>query len=86
MPSLNEYYADLRTYLTYQFNDHWAARAGYIFQIFGMSDAYGKLYLQGVTAAGVPNANPLSQQFNTLGGFYRDATAHIVQGFLQYKF
>jgi hypothetical protein len=84
MPNLNEYYADLRSYLTYQFNDHWAARAGYIFQIFGMSNAYGQLYLQGVTATGAPGTT--EQQLNTLGGYYRDATAHIVQGFLQYKF
>ena len=52
MPNLNEYYADIRTFLTYKFNEHWACRAGYIFEIFGMSDAYGKLYLQGITATG----------------------------------
>jgi hypothetical protein len=34
----------------------------------------------------VPNAIVFSQQYNTLDGFYRNATAHIVQGFLQYKF
>jgi Putative outer membrane beta-barrel porin, MtrB/PioB len=83
MPSLNEYFADIRTYLTYQFNEHWACRAGYIFQIFGMSDAYRTLYVQGITAAGVAGSN---QQYNTLDGFYRNATAHVVQGFLQYKF
>jgi hypothetical protein len=86
MPNLNEYYADIRTFLTYQHNEHWAVRAGYIFEIFGMSDAYGQLYLRGINAAGVPNAIVFSQQYNTLDGFYRNATAHIVQGFLQYKF
>ena len=52
MPNLNEYYADIRTFLTYQFNEHWACRAGYIFEAFGMTKAYQTLYLQGVTAAG----------------------------------
>jgi hypothetical protein len=85
MPNLNEYYADIRSYLTYQFNEHWACRAGYIFQIFGMSDAYGQLYLRGINANGTPGTN-FNQQFNTLDGFYRNATAHLVQGFLQYKF
>ena len=83
MPNLNEYYADIRTFLTYQFNEHWACRAGYIFEAFGMSKAYQTLYVQGITATGAPGAN---QQFNTLDGFYRNATAHVVQAFLQYKF
>ena len=83
MPNLNEYYADVRTFLTYKFNEHWACKGGYIFQIFGMSKAYQTLYTQGITAAGVPGAN---QQYNTLDGFYTNATAHIIQGFLQYKF
>lgn len=83
MPNLNEYYADIRTFLTYQFDEHWACRAGYIFEAFGMSKAYQTLYTQGITAAGVSGAN---QQYNTLDGFYTNATAHVVQGFLQYKF
>lgn len=83
MPSLNEYYADIRTFLTYQFNEHWACRAGYIFEIFGMSKAYQTLYTQGVLANGNPGAN---QQFNSLDGFYRNASASVVQAFLQYKF
>jgi len=83
MRNLNEYYADIRTFLTYQFNEHWACRAGYIFQIFGMTDSYGTLYLRGITAAGARGNN---QPYNTLDGFYGNATAHIVQGFLQYKF
>ena len=83
MPNLNEYYADIRTFLTYQFNEHWACRAGYIFEAFGMTKAYQTLYVQGVTAAGAPGVN---QEYNTLDGFYRNATAHVVQAFLQYKF
>ena len=83
LPNLNEYFADIRTFLTYQFDEHWACRAGYIFQAFGQSKAYQTLYLQGVTATGAPGVN---QQFNTLDGFYPNATAHIVQGFVQYKF
>ena len=83
MPNLNEYYADIRTFLTYQFNEHWACRAGYIYEVFGMSKAYQTMYTQGITAAGAPGVN---QQFNTLDGFYTNATAHVVQGFLQYKF
>jgi Putative outer membrane beta-barrel porin, MtrB/PioB len=83
MPSLNEYYADIRTFLTYRFNEHWACRAGYIFEAFGMSKAYQTLYTQGVTAGGAPGND---QSFNTLDGFYGNATAHVVQAFFQYKF
>jgi len=83
MPNLNEYYADIRTFLTYKFNEHWACRAGYIFEAFGMSKAYQTLYLQGITAAGAPGVN---QSLNTLDGFYTNATAHVVQAFLQYRF
>ena len=83
MPNLNEYYADIRTFLTYQFNEHWACRAGYIFEAFGMPKAYQTLYVQGLGATPAANAN---QQYNTLDGYYTNATAHVVQGFLQYKF
>ena len=83
MPSLNEYYGDVNTFLTYQFNDHWACKAGYLFEIFGLSKAYQRLYTQGITAAGAPGN---FQGYNTLDGFYRNATAHIVQAFLQYRF
>jgi hypothetical protein len=83
MPSLNEYYGDINTFLTYKFNDHWACKAGYIFEVFGLSKAYQRLYTQGITAAGVAGNN---QGYNTLDGFYRNATAHIVQAFLQYRF
>ena len=85
MPNLNEYYADIRTYLTYQFNEHWAVRAGYIFQQFGQSNKYGEMWTRGITAAGVNGPN-YNQMLNTLGGYYRDGTANLVQAFLQYKF
>ena len=84
MPNLNEYYADVRTFLTYMFNEHWACRAGYIFEAFHMTKEYQTLYLTGVQAAGTGANN--NQQYNTLDGFYRNATAHVVQAFLQYKF
>jgi hypothetical protein len=84
MPKLNEYYADIRTFLTYQFNEHWACRAGYIFQAFGMTKEYQTLYLNGVQPTGLGATS--NQQYNTLGGFYTNATAHILQGFVQYKF
>jgi len=83
MPNLHEYFADIRTFLTYQFNDHWAVRGGYIFEIFNMSQAYQTIYTRGITAAGVQGTQ---QPFNTLDGFYKNATAHLVQGFIQYKF
>ncbi len=83
MPNLNETFADIRTFLTYQYNEHWAIRGGYIYEAFFMSQAYQTLYTRGITAAGAPGA---SQAFNTLDGFYRNATAHVVQAFLQYKF
>ena len=85
MPKLNEYYADLRTYLTYQFTEHWAVRAGYIFQQFGQSNKYGEMWTRGINATGV-NGNQFNQMLNTLGGYYRDGTANLVQAFLQYKF
>ena len=34
--------------------------------------------------AGIPAT--ANQKFNTMDGFYRDATTHLVQAFLQYKF
>ena len=85
MPILNENYADVRTFLTYQFNEHWAIRGGYIFQSFGMSNKYGEMWTRGITAAGV-NGTQFNQMLNTLGGYYRDGTANLVQAFLQYKF
>ncbi|WAC06465.1 MAG: MtrB/PioB family outer membrane beta-barrel protein [Thermodesulfobacteriota bacterium] len=83
MPNLNESYADVDTWFNYRFNDHWDVGAGYIFQMFRISSAYERLFLRGITAAGAPGND---QSLNTLGGFYPDATAHVVQGFLQYRF
>ena len=83
MANLNEYYADIRTFLTYQVNEHWACRVGYIFEAFGMPRAYQTLYVQGLGATPAANAN---QAYNTLDGYYTNATAHVVQAFLQYKF
>ena len=85
MTNLKEYYGDIRTFLTYQFNEHWACRAGYIFEAFGMPKEYQTLYLKGVSAAGVSGVVN-GQQYNTMDGFFTNATAHIVQGFVQYKF
>ena len=71
MTNLNEYYADINTFLTYKFDEHWACRAGYIFQVFHMSNEYGTLYLRGVTAStGVPGSS--NQPYNTLDGFYTE--------------
>jgi opacity protein-like surface antigen len=90
MTNLNEYYADINTFLTYQFNEHWACRAGYIFQVFHMTQQYGTLYLTGIPFSGVQPTTATTgianQKYNTLDGFYRNATAHLVQGFVQYKF
>ena len=83
IPNLNQSYFDSNTYFTYKFNEHWAASVGYIFQYFKQSSAYQTLYLQGVTATGVAGN---SQRLNTLDGFYPNGTAHLVQGFLRYKF
>ncbi len=83
MDNPNEYYADIRTYLTYKFNEHWAVRTGYIYQNFRMSSAYQTLFTRGITAVG---ANGNTQQYNTLNGWYTNAQAHIVQAFLSYRF
>jgi hypothetical protein len=53
---------------------------GYIFQNFTVTKEFQQLYLTGVPAA------QSNQSLNTLSGFYRDGSAHLVQGFLQYKF
>ena len=83
IPNLNESILYTGNFFTYKLNEHWACRLGYIFQYFSMTNAYQRMYLRGVTAAGGPG-NP--QQFNTLAGFYPNATAHVVQAFIQYKF
>ena len=91
VPNLNQSYFDSNTFFTYKFNEHWACRVGYIFQAFSTTRAYQRLFTQGLTNAtptpAVPKPVPVTNQsFNTLDGFYQNATAHIVQGFIQYKF
>jgi len=78
MPDLNEAFADINASLFYMFNEHWGARVGYRFEIFNMTKAYQDLYL---TGNGGQN-----QSLNTLEGFYRNATANVLELYLQYKF
>lgn len=82
-PNLNEAFTHLDNFLTYRFDQHWAAKLGYMFERFTMSSAYQTLYLNGINDSGVVVAN---QSFNTLEGFYRDYTAHVMMAFIQYKF
>lgn len=82
MPNLNESFANLNSFLTYKINEHWGCKVGYIFEIFQMTKAYQQLYLTGVTSTGAST----NQSLNTLDGFYQNATAHVVEGFLQYRF
>jgi hypothetical protein len=79
MPNLHESFTDVDTWCTYRFNEHWGCKMGYIFEIFNMTDAYQTLYLTGIPATA-------NQMFNTLGGFYRDGTAHVLEGYIQYRF
>ena len=82
IPNLNESFANLNTFLNYKINEHWGCKVGYIFECFQMSKAYQQLYLTGVTSAGATT----NQSLNTLDGFYNNATAHVFEGFLQYRF
>ncbi len=83
IPNLNEGIFYTSNFFTYKVNEHWACKVGYIFQYFNMTHAYQRLYTEGITNAG---AVGVDQRFNTLGGYYPNATAHLVQGFLVYKF
>ena len=47
IPNLNQSYLNLNTFFTYKFNEHWACRAGYIFEYFNTTHAYQRLYQQG---------------------------------------
>jgi Putative outer membrane beta-barrel porin, MtrB/PioB len=85
IPNLNESILYTSSSFGYKINEHWACRVGYIFQYFNMSSAYQTLYLRGIGGNGVQGVQN-NQRLNTLNGFYPNATAHIVQGFLQYKF
>jgi hypothetical protein len=79
IPNLNESFADVDTWLNYRFNEHLGCKVGYIFEIFKIPSAYQTLYLTGIPATA-------NQMFNTLAGFYRDDTAHVLQGLVQYRF
>jgi len=79
IPNLKEQFVDFNTFLTYNVNEHWSCRVGYIFQNFDITNKFQQLSLTAVPAG--PD-----QRLNTLSGFYRDGSAHLVQGFLQYKF
>jgi hypothetical protein len=84
IPNLNQSILYLSNFFTYKFNEHWACSVGYIFQYFNMTHAYQTLYTQGVNANGA--GTPSNQAYNTLDGFYPNATAHVVQGFIRYRF
>jgi opacity protein-like surface antigen len=79
IPDLNEAFADVNASLSYKFNEHWGCRVGYRFEIFNMTKSYQALYLTGIPATA-------NQSLNTLDGFYRNATAHVLEGFVQYRF
>ncbi len=78
MPHLNEAFADINAALSYQYDQHWGARAGYQYEIFNMTKSYQALYQTGYTTG--------NQALNTLDGFYRNATASVFTAFVQYKF
>lgn len=82
MPNLNESFVDLNSFLTYRINEHWSCKTGYILEIFQMTKAYQQLYLTGVSSTGALT----NQSLNTLDGFYKNATANVVEAFLQYRF
>jgi len=79
IPILKEQFTDFNAFLTYNFNEHWSARVGYIYQSFTVTKEFQELFLSGVPAEA-------DQRLNTLSGFYRDSDVHLVQTFLQYKF
>ncbi|MGA7563981.1 MAG: MtrB/PioB family outer membrane beta-barrel protein [Desulfobaccales bacterium] len=79
MSHLNEAFADISAGLSYKFNEHWGVRGVYRLEIFNMSKAYENLFLTGTPTA-------TNQSLNTLDGFYRNATANVIEGFVQYKF
>ena len=84
MPDLNEAFADISAALSYTFNQHWGARVGYQFEIFNMSKSYQNLYQEGATGTGSSSA--YNQSLQTLDGFYRNGTASVFSGYVQYRF
>jgi hypothetical protein len=85
IPNLNESILYTSNFFTYKFNERWACSVGYIFQYFNMTHAYQRLYTTGVNANGTPGTVN-NQRLNTLDGYYPNATAHLVQAFIRYKF
>jgi hypothetical protein len=83
IPNLNESILYTSNFFTYTFNEHWACKVGYIFQYFNMTNAYQTMYTRGVNTSGTAGNQ---QPYNTLDGYYPNATAHLVQGFIQYRF
>jgi hypothetical protein len=83
LPNLNESIFHVDTWLKYNLTKCVAFKVGYIFEQFTMTNSYQTLYLQGINDAGVPVGN---QSLNTLQGFYRDYTANVIAGLVQYKF
>jgi hypothetical protein len=79
MSNLNEAFADINAGLSYKFNEHWSCRALYQLEIFNMTKAYQEYFQNGAPS-------PTNQSLNTLDGFYRNATASLFEGFVQYKF
>lgn len=79
MAHLNEAFADINAGLSYKFNEHWSCRALYRLEIFNMTKSYQEFFLNGAPS-------PTNQTLNTLDGFYRNATANVFEGFVQYKF
>ena len=79
MAHLNEAFADINAGLSYKFNEHWSCRALYRFEIFNMTKSYQEFFQNGAPS-------PTNQSLNTLDGFYRNATANVFEGFVQYKF
>jgi hypothetical protein len=83
IPNLHENILDCRSFLTYNVNEHWACKVGYIFQYFNLTQQFQRIYTTGLRTDGTLQND---QRFNTLDGYYQNATAHLVQGFLVYKF
>ncbi len=79
MNHLNEAFADINAGLSYKFNEHWSCRALYQLEIFNMTKSYQEYFQNGTPS-------PTNQSLNTLDGFYRNATANLFEGFVQYKF
>jgi hypothetical protein len=72
IPTFEDTYSQSKVCLRYQFSKHWAAKLGYIYEVFDITDAFARV------------GNPGVDTF--LGDFYEDSSAHIVVGSLVYRF